>query len=196
MGPDPRVGKITIETVDVSEAIRFIRNNDVNLFIAGGAKVFNITCGGIMLIAGEPSQENKGHPDDRIALDLNSFRKQRVVYSENEWLTRDQIIKFVANVSEGVHSGTPEKDFEHVATNLRAKLTFRPTENSDGEELVTLAITYAAPSVKIVPAGYNPHEISAVLFELLSTITFLVNSEDVQRLVSFVSGELNEDEIS
>lgn len=181
----PRIGKIQISTIDHAPVYRAARKGVYDFFISGGAAIHGSTVLQLAIFSvHENSQEEE--KDQTLEFPLDTFLKQKVIFSNTNWFTRHQVIKFVANVGSGVHGGkirtTAEKRLETIRHNICVTL-----ENSqDGKKMpvVTIAMgeSLSTHSVK----EYDPTKINGVLFSLISTIHYLVNAKDVISLIETI----------
>lgn len=187
----PRVGRLQLMAIDNNPVYRAERKGGIVAFVSGGAIVH-----GIYLAAATTSKGEKAvnfvnyHPDARIGLTLETFLKQRVIYSDGEWFTRQQVIKFVANADHGVHGHGARQDWEQHLSKFRQEVSISLEEGPDGQPIPTVGWSMGRPAGEMSPANYVPSRINGVLLELLSTITFLVNSPEIIQLIDLIRQEI------
>jgi len=125
-------------------------------------------------------------PDKTVPLRLDNFLAQRVLCYDNKWVSRGDVIKYVANVASGVHSGTPKPKDKQAADLLDQ---MRSNVSYSANPIVSIRIGPKAT----VPASnfsYSPNDIDPALMELLATIHYLMQSKDVEKLEAIIKVEL------
>jgi hypothetical protein len=132
------------------------------------------------------SEYEEWKPASRESARLDNFLSAFVLPYGGMWLTRAQVILFIANLSSGAHSGTPKEPHERVLAIIRrvAKINHPRT----GKPF--LAVTPDAVKNSDSPLLYSANEIDAVLFELMATMHFLVHTPDTSRLETAIRDEL------
>jgi hypothetical protein len=58
------------------------------------------------------------------------FLRQPVFFIHGKWITRNQVIKYVANIGSGVHSGTPQTEDEKRIASIRNSARFSTSSMS------------------------------------------------------------------
>jgi len=199
---NPRVGKMNLKAIDNSPIYRVTNAGKIHQFVSGGASIHGIFLTALMGNAGQESARLENfHPDRTIDLTLDSFQRQRVIFTQETWITRAQVIKFVANVDSGVHDGLPLESWGVVLSEFRQQISIDLITPSASErlemkmpdEIKTIpSVTFSDgnPASEIRPANYTPNRINGVLLELLATIHFLVKSKDLQNLTAVIASEL------
>ena len=182
----PRIGRIHLQAPDNKPVYVSSRKEPLPFFMSGGASIFGVwlRCG----IAERPGYTRPlpGFNADRLTeLRLNSFCKQNVLCFEGNWISRADVIKYVAHVSAGVHSGAPKSDIEKLIDRLRH--TVKVSLNGDTTRIWFNEDVFDKVEL---PIQYDPKTIDSALFELLSTIHFLVNSPDIVCLDAEIAREL------
>ena len=127
-------------------------------------------------------------PDDKVELSLDSFLSQHVICLLGEWVSRRAVIKFIANIAHGVHSGTPKGDTERddaILAKARSSVNYAQKDGGFHFSLHLDQIHGTPP-----PLAYDPKSIDPVLFELLSTAYFLATSADVLALENIIRQEV------
>lgn len=182
----PRIGRIHLQAPDNKPVYVSSRKEPLPFFMSGGASIF-----GVWLRCA--TSERSGHarplpefdPDRLIDLRLDSFCKQHILCFEGNWISRADVIKYVAHVSSGVHSGKPQSDIEKLIDRLRH--TVKLSLNGDTTRIWFNQDVFDKIEL---PIQYDPKAIDSVLFELLATMHFLVNSPDTVRLDAEIEREL------
>ncbi len=132
-----------------------------------------------------PSPLDGYNPGERVEVRLDGFNHQRVIYFQNTWITRADVIKYVANVAHGVHSGRPREEAHRLLqlarkaahieiTSGAVSVSFNPRRALFGED----------PEFKA-----DPKAIDCVLLELLAAATFLTESNSVLALEASIKAE-------
>ena len=96
---------------------------------------------------------------------------------EGQWVSRSDVIKYVANVISGVQSGKLKTDTDSLINRIRHAVTLSVVGDK-----TTIAFNPDVFHKIDLPIQYDPKAIDPVLFELLVTIHMLVNSPDIVRL--------------
>jgi hypothetical protein len=199
---NPRVGRINIPSIDNRPVYVACRTGRIVSFVSGGASVHGIYIAAGMVNAGNRAIDLVGfHPDQRIDLSLESFVRQRVIFTGGTWITRRQVIKFVANIDRGVHDGKVRESDEELLAAYRQqvsvelldvkKLTTLPEDLPKGIDAIpSVNWTMGDPAARISLASYNPSRVNGVLLELLASMMFLVAAPDIKSLCTAIEKEL------
>lgn len=184
---NPRVGRIYLEAIDNNPVYRDERKGVIHSFVSGGAPVHGVYIAAGMQNAGNrPVSIPDYHPDTLMTVNVDTFLRQRVIYTEATWVTRLQVIKFVANVAHGVHSGKVKEDWEGLLDRFRLAISVSVETGLDGKTMPTIAWSEGTPGQGRFPEKYDPRKVNGVLLELLATIRFLVRSSDVEKLIDSI----------
>jgi hypothetical protein len=182
----PRLGKLTLLAPDVQPVIVSNRANPIPFFMLGGAEVFGFSyTAGIAERAGAARAIPNFDPERRIALNLDSFMRQPVLCFEGSWITRNQALKYIANVAHGVHSGSAADDTEKLIRRMR-HIASAGVLNG----LPTLKMDVGAFSIIELPAAISGDTIDGVLLEVLATAQHLVKSPDILAIEALVKAEI------
>ncbi len=117
------------------------------------------------------------HPDQRVSLTVEQFLKQRVICLNGSWVTRHQIIKYVANVAGGVHAGAAAEPEEKLIARMRTAAKIR----LDGGTVI-IEQNIDALSEQLQPLVYDREHLDIVLIELLTTARLVTEATDTIRL--------------
>lgn len=181
----PRVGKLMISSPDLGPLHRANDRERIPFAAAAGASLFGVEMAGLLAHPGSKPRDLPGYrPDARVKLTMENFLKQRVICLHGEWVTRHQIIKFVANVGSGVHSGAPAEPEERLIHRMRSALK---AEMVDG--MPSISFNLDALSDEPAPFRYSRTAIDVVLIELLTTARLIVDSPEVAGLEAIVEAE-------
>jgi len=118
-----------------------------------------------------------------VALSLDGFCAQRVLCLNGQWATRNSVIKYVANVTSGVHSKTPDKADEKLLSRIRCVVSYTPAAPP------LIAVNFGAIEKDSVEFVYAPAKLDPVLLELLTAIQLLVASPSVHALEEAIAAE-------
>ncbi|MGH6802801.1 MAG: hypothetical protein ACREC3_05470, partial [Methyloceanibacter sp.] len=126
--------------------------------------------------------------DRTIELRLDNFLAQRVLCLRGEWISRKDVIKYVAHVASGVHSGEPDSAQDKLLAQIRrsARVTIK-----DDKSLHLALFDDGLDSRETAFRALAPDSIDPVLIELLASAKFLSISPDVIHLEQMVREELS-----
>jgi hypothetical protein len=181
----PRIGRLSLLVPDNDAIYRAARRQTVSLFQSGGLHIFNNEIRALATNrTGSLQLDPTFDKTKTVPLPLDGFLNQKVLAHNNEWATRGQVIKYIANSSSGVYSkstktSSPPEAFEILLSRLRQCL--RVTK--DGDAGLKITVDWVAV------AGYHsfdfkwkPDSIDSVLIELLCAGHFLAISPDIHSL--------------
>jgi hypothetical protein len=182
----PRIGSLSLLVPDNDAIYTAARKQPVRMFESGGIHIFNNEFRA--LLAGYNGGIDLGTGFDKsktILVSQDGFLNQKVLAHNNNWITRRQVIKYVANTSAGAHSKSTSvrskkpEDYEIILSVLRKALRF--TKN--GDKGLKIDVDWAAyggnASATFV---WTPTSINSVLVELLCAAHFLAQSPDIHSL--------------
>lgn len=183
----PRLGRLQLQAIDNNPVYRLERKGVIHSFVSGGASIHGVYVAAGMKSAGNrPTSLPDYHPDALTTMNVDTFLKQRVIYTEETWVNRLQVIKFVANVGHGVHGGKVKEDWEGLLARFRFAISVTVETGPDGKTMPSIVWSDDQPGQGNFSEKYDPRKVNGVLLELLATIWFLVRSSDVKRLVSSI----------
>lgn len=181
----PRMGKIGIVAPDL-RALYYA--NDERPFHFVAADSFNIhgyIFSAVIMEAGPRERALPNfRPDDRATLSIEPFQNQKVLCFEGQWVTRADLIKYVANVAHGTHSGTPKNEVARRIRLIRSAL--RVQINSD-DGVPEIGFNWNALVTDDGPIQFRPDVIDLALLSLISTAQFLTTSPDVFELERIIA---------
>ena len=187
----PRLGKIMYRSPDNEPIYRMAKKIPLLFFLSGRVNVLGWN--GIISaldLPGNSPNINPLPPDFDIArtvdLRLDNFVAQHVLCHRNRWISRGAVIKYMANIASGVHSGAPKTAEEILLSWIRNNnyLTLR----SDGG--VHLDISAGGEDHDYNSRFiYKPNAIDPLLVEVLSAAHFLTTSPDVTELERIIIAE-------
>ena len=130
------------------------------------------------------------HPEKMVDATCDRFMSQNVLCLNGKWAARREAIKYIANVSHGVHSGTAREETEKLLEELRQAAFYVPPNKTNPAMRVDISITRIAtgqpsPNFKYASSGIDP-----VLVEILATARFLCESPKILELETAIKTEL------
>jgi len=156
-----------------------------NFLSAGVAEVFGITVDALILQEGAHSRSVKGYRQgSTVSIRLDGFLSQKIICFEGRWVSRADVIKYVANVAHGVHSGDP-KEPNH---GLLKKIRYIATVKLNGGNL-TLNFNPKASGSSDKPIEIDRSALDIILIQLISAARYLTSSPDVIRLEEIIQQE-------
>src|SRR5260370_19893909 len=112
----PRIGRFIIYAPDEKPMIDYALKQTLKFFASAGATIRfgdgnRVAFRSIYAAEGRLKGQPIGFdPNRRIPLRIDNFISQRVFYIHGKWITRTQVIHYLATIGSGVHSGTPHPD--------------------------------------------------------------------------------------
>jgi hypothetical protein len=181
----PRVGKVTILAPQNNAFYRIITPENTDLFVSAGVTLFGVSIR-VVMSAAQDVVVKGFDPDETVALRVDNFRKQRVVFWKGQWFTRDQVVKYVANVAQGVHAGTARDPDELLLAEARRAVAVG--QNDKAAAGVTLSAT--PPPYDESKFQFTSAAIDLTLMELFATATCIVRSPDIAALEEYIRREI------
>jgi hypothetical protein len=180
---------IVFHVPDSMPFVRAARNNHVIGFNLAGLEVFGIQIAGGKTSRGPLAPVDDFDPSKLVPLKLDSFLKQTVAFAGGEFISRYDVISYVANKIGGVHYD--KKPSKALPDNkIRALGLFRRS--------MKMGIHEGIPSIQwFLPDGedqserfrYEPEFIDAVYLEFLSCIWYMLESPEIQALQNAIKAE-------
>jgi hypothetical protein len=185
----PRTGKINIICPDESKFVISNKKQKFLFFGLGFIKIFGIYVACPTIENSNNPRNIDFNPEQSVSLTVDEFKKQNVIAFQGVWITRHDIIKFIANKAGGVHSDErrekpKEKIIQSVRTTVNVKLY---------NEAIILCSNISSFVSTQIPSIIDRSNVDWVLIELLSTASFLVNSPDIYELEKFIKREMGEE---
>jgi hypothetical protein len=186
----PRIGRILFSAPDNNPFYEAAENAPFTFFASGGMEVLGVRFRtAIVDFNSSPRpQLARVNPDATVQLRLDGFLSQRVLCLNGQWVGRGDVIKHIANVAHGVHSGTATTAVDETISRIRKTVWYSKAEPPGG-----LSITFDIHSLQRIAEPvfhYSTNAIDPALLELLSTVSYLLKSEDVVRLEALIHEEL------
>jgi hypothetical protein len=182
----PRLGRFMFFAPDNKPFYSAGRKIPFTFFASGGMEVFGVKFRSTIVDL-QISRPSLGliDPERTIELRLDGFMSQHVLSLSGRWISRADVIKYVANVGHGVHSGVPQTPTETIISRIRRVARYTKSDKN-------LAITVemkALESGADLPFRYSPEAIDPIILELLAAIHFLLISPDTSRLEMAIRDE-------
>jgi hypothetical protein len=183
----PRFGRIFLEAPDVKPIATSNRSNPMPFYSAGGAEIFKIQIASVLIENNNRPRTIAGYnPDARVLLKIDNFITQNVVCFRGEWISRGDIIKYIANVAHGVHTGTIKESSEQLIRKVRHAWKL---EMKNGQPNITANVNVFSNSSDL-PANVDQKAIDCALVEVLAAASFVVNSPNVISLEAIIANEI------
>lgn len=179
----PRLGKIAIIGPDLRSFYRENEREPYQFLAADTFVVHGISFSAFSFDPHTPTRQTGYRPGNLVPLRVEPFQNQQVLCYKGKWVTRADLIKYVANVGHGTHSGTPNDDRAFLIRIIRHCLTIGvETDGSNGKQVATVTYNSAASSNDDPPIKFRPDVVDLPLLYLISTAQFLTSSPDVVEL--------------
>lgn len=186
----PRVGKIHLIGLDNNPVYRSSEKRPYRFLSSGGASAFGVIIRLITSREGSNTPPEGFDPDRTVELGHDGFLNQKVICLDNNWVNRRSIIKYIANTASGVHSSAINNETDELIAKIRNAYRLS-IKNGD------ISIDISVPTEPLSSDfKFSYDSIDIILFELLCTAHFFVNSPDVQKLEESIKAELGLSNIS
>lgn len=186
----PRMGRLMFATPDNNPAYDHLDAGNCDVFVSLGTVAFGVCVRGFL--HAHPTLEQRMHldPERVVPTRLDGFLAQKVIFHRGHWVSRANVIKYIAYIKHGIHSGEPAADdlVDVEALNV-ARRSFRMKLLDNGNlaiDVTAIASNDFDPHKFI----YDPKGVDCVLLELLSAANWLVVSPNVMELENMVREEL------
>ena len=183
----PRVGRIRIP----APASQKFRDANAAMKIPflglANVRIFGVNIASAMLDVGDGLIDRgiEFDPNARIDLSVDDFMRQGVIILDGDWITRRDVIRYIANVADGVHSGDIKDDRERLIKRARHAMAVKVKG-----ETPTIIANIAALATDDLPLNADPNKVDWVLIELLAAACFVCEAPDIIALEAFISNEL------
>lgn len=184
----PRIGAISIISPDNNYVYHAARKQSLFIFASGGINVFNCRFRAIVGSEGNQPIDASFDRNKTVPLSIDGFLNQKALCFKNEWATRRQAIKYVANFASGVHSSTPITSEEKILARLR-QFTKLSAHESGGAQ-ISVEWSALVDTNLDTPFKWARDAVDLVLIEILSAAYFLSSSPDIKVLEAAIVEEL------
>lgn len=192
----PRIGRVTLLSFDNSPILK-AKGPSPSFFQSGGASLFGVFFRAAMLSTGQSSQEpDHFNYEQTVSLPLDNFLAQKVLCLKGNWTSRREVIKYIANIASGVHSGVPKEADHLLLDQIRNAATYSvipvPPEYGEPAGATMPSYTFNLEVLKDSEKefAYSAGAIDPVLVELLAVAHLLTISPDIGKLESNIKLEL------
>ncbi len=191
----PRIGRVLLRAPDNNPYYRAERHRPFMFFASGRANVLGGFSGVIL------AYDVVSHPlapiwsskvtvpevdiNKTVDLKLDGFMSQRVLCYRGKWVHRGAVIKYVANVASGVHSGHPKDPDEILLAQMRSSTIL--SRRGDG---VHIELFPHGVDTDTTVFSHRPEALDAVLIELLAAASFFIETPSIAALERFIQDEL------
>ena len=177
----PRVGKLLIRTMKTDDIVRLNRADPIEFLGLGGVSMFGMEIFAIHL-GGSGASEWPSPLNTELT--PNDFLKQGVIVWNGRWISRRDIIRYIANVADGVHAGEDKTELDRLIRRVRGTFGM-----SFQDGTTTFTINHNAFVAVEIPKTLTNAVVDWPLLEVWSAGANLVASPDVQRLVEYIANE-------
>lgn len=177
----PRVGRIEIIAPDLNPKINSCDTFPVVVASLGEAMYHDVIFSTLIIERSTLARNIPGFsPNNIISLGLDGFLNQKVICLNGLWARRIDVIKYVANIAGGVHSGLAKEPVETLLDTLRSSIELRISNG-----VPSLHMNGTRPrGTQFLPQS---NALDIVLFQMLATATYLVNAPQVIQLEQMIN---------
>lgn len=185
---NPRKHELRIETPNNKILITAARNKVLEFFQSGGTTILGVWFRASTVAKGNDEKLSrlfKGfNPEDKIDLKLTSFLKQPVFYLDNSFISRADVIKYVANKAGGPHFDTKRNEKEQIIDKIRRAVVMQMEEDTPMFGFDISHLEGDLTSFEIKKGTIDP-----VFVEMAAACRFLTESSSVVSLMRLVKDE-------
>lgn len=188
----PRIGRIKLVLPDNKPVLKSAQKKPFPFFSSGGASAFGICIRAGMINEGAHVQSLNGfHPDRTVERRLKEFIDQPVLCIQGEWVNRDDVIKYVANLTSVAHSGAPKTAAKHKQSTFSLLARIRNCAAISLQDGTTrIAFHPDQLSTREPRFQYSRDSIDPVLLELMAAVHYLSISPNLIKLEEIIREEL------
>jgi hypothetical protein len=122
-----------------------------------------------------------------VLLRMDNFLSQPVLYFEGKWVSRREVIKYVAHIVRGVHSGQLKEPVDLLLHKIRQIGSF---SSQEGKGIISVRVNRGAfPGNPNIPIEPDRQGVDLVLMQLMAAARYLTISPDVLELAEIVKLE-------
>jgi hypothetical protein len=186
---NPRLGRFSFRAPDNKPFYRAANDIPFTFFGSGDTEIFGVKVRHTIVDLKVPAARRRYLgmiAPSSVLMKLDGFVSQRVLCLNGHWVTRGEVIEYIANKASGVHSDTPATPSEKTISRIRRCVWYTKSENS-----VSVTCDMASLELRADPVFlYSPEAIDPALLELLATISQILRSEDTMRLEILIKQEI------
>jgi hypothetical protein len=172
-----RKHQLLIDAPDLKPFIKATRYGLVEFYQAGGANVLGVYIAGAMVSKGTSHRLTRimreHHPDAKIQLNIQSFLRQQCFSLKGEFVSREDVIKYVANKAGNAHFDRKGRDA--VIDRIRGACQICLTE--DGTPSIGFNLgALADGNFNFDP---SPKHIDPIFIEVAATAKYITESQSI-----------------
>jgi len=179
--------ELVIDAPDLKPYIKAARNGLVEFYQAGGANVLGVYVAGAMISKGHSHRLSRimkeHHPDQKVQLNIQSFLRQQCFSFKGEFVTREDVIKYVANKAGNAHFDRKGRDA--LIDRIRGACQICLAE--DG--IPSFGFCIDAIDNEDFSFDPNPKNIDPIFIEVAATAKFLSESNSIQKYRAILQEE-------
>jgi hypothetical protein len=195
----PRIGRFSLLSPDNSPVLKASRRIQLPFYESAGVSAYGVFFRAAMVNQGtKPLSLENFDPEKAISLPMDNFLSQQVICLKGQWASRRDVIKYIANIASGVHSGSPKEPVHHLLNRVRRAARYSavavPAEMGapPGTLMSSQSFNMGALGDGELPFTYSAKDIDPVLVELLAAAYFLAESPDIAKLENHIISELSQ----
>lgn len=182
--------KIEFICPDTKPLVRNASNGYVSFFSASYVVISGVGIGAFRIYDGPHKKTDDGYDLEKcVTLNLESMCKQIVMFGEGKFLTRADVLKYVANKAGGIH-------WDRTASGPLPEDKMRAFEQIRKETRVS--VKDGIPKILVVSPGepardefrYAPDELDLVYVEFYALAYLIFNADSVQLLAQTIESHL------
>jgi hypothetical protein len=188
----PRLGRIELSAPDLSVVYNFNKKHPIAFFSGANIKVFGQELSSIAVHNYGPRNNlaSAGHdPYKVVMLRFDNFLTQKVLCLKGQWISRGDIIKYVANIGHGIHSGKIKPSDPPSFELIQATRSSVKIEIKNGSVAGTFHMAHfasGAPNYSL-----DRTSLDCTLLEIMSSARYLIISDAVKRLEEMIRHEMS-----
>ena len=179
--------QLLIDAPDLKSFIKAARYGLVEFYQAGGANVLGVYVEGSMISKGTSHRLNRimreHQPGTTIQLKMQSFLRQQCFSFKGEFVTREDVIKYVANKAGNAHYDRKGRDI--VIDKIRGTCQICLTE--DG--IPSIGFNIDALENTNFNFDPNPKNIDPIFIEVAATAKYLTESQSIKAYCGLLKNE-------
>lgn len=172
-----RTYQLLIDAPDLKPFVKATKYNLIEFYQAGGANVFGMYIAGAMLSKGTSHRLNRimkeYNPEIKIKLNITSYLRQQCFSLKGEFVSREDVIKYVANKAGSTHFDRKGRDA--LIDRIRGASVYKLTE--DGIPSLSFNLnSFANSNSDFDP---NPKHIDPIFLEVAASAKYITESQSI-----------------
>jgi len=181
----PRIGRFQLSIPDILPLEKAGRKQPWTFLSAGVADILGLSIDAWSVNTGSVARPMPNYdPERTVQVKMSGFLSQKVICFQGKWVSRSDVIQFVAKVGFGVHSDRPKSSAHELLRAIR-HIAYIKIEN--GTPSLVFAPNNIRPDEK--PISVDRHAIDFVLLQLISCARYLTMSPDLIHLEEIIKVE-------